>query len=203
MDDILRVNSHDESYTHKITSVDTGPIAVLTFPWSHRRSSGRNESSPPHYPSPNTCIFKTKHRLAISSFHLRRPTLSSTIYDARRTRIFRRTAHSHFASPFVTRVQHVLLTHTSIIFLKKKNDRKRKKAGMNSSSPPNPQYPYPPHHTHHLHPPTPTLTTSATFSPQHQQPLRLSSVFPLHDSATSPSVPRLKYHPSHSNSHVK
>jgi len=88
-------------------------------------------------------------------------------------------------------------------FFEKKNDRKRKKAGMNSSSPPNPQYPYPPHHTHHLHPPTPTLTTSATFSPQHQQPLRLSSVFPLHDSATSPSVPRLKYHPSHSNSHVK
>ena len=133
-------------------------------------------------------------------------TLSSTIYDARRTRIFRRTAHSHFASPFVTRVQHVLLTHTSIIFLKK-NDRKRKKAGMNSSSPPNPQYPYPPHHTHHLHPPTPTLTfshtTSATFSPQHQQPLQPSSVFPLHDSATSPSVPRSKYHPSHSNSHVK
>jgi len=91
------------------------------------------------------------------------------------------------------------LTHVLIFF---ENDRKKKQAGTNSSSPSNPQYPYPPHHPHP--PPTPTLTTtSATFSPQHQQPLLPSSVFPLHDSATSPSVPRSKYHPSHSNSHVK
>jgi len=77
------------------------------------------------------------------------------------------------------------LTHVLIFF---ENDRKKKQAGTNSSSPSNP---------HHL------TTTSATFSPQHQQPLLPSSVFPLHDSATSPSVPRSKYHPSHSNSHVK
>jgi len=101
MDDILRVNiSLPYRITHKTTSVDDiGPVATLTFTWSHRCSSGGNKSSPSHYPSTHTRVFKTKHRLAISSFHLGRPALSNTVHDARRTRIFRRTANSHFASP--------------------------------------------------------------------------------------------------------